>query len=337
MLTNSRRGWLLVFLILLINFLGAIPARAQSPSDPSGSNAETPRIPENQFAELLLKIVKDPCQQAKCDPCKMKCVEQNGIIDAVVTNSAFTLEQTDWNTRVQLGVGLSGVGNQLQAGNELQGALEIKVSSPKVDLTPFLTLSGDTTCDSLASPTQIWKADPSGIVDPKFHNLLKISELTAQLPLLSVNKTVAVTLTINADASARIFFVGGSAGSNLTRTLAFDVNASVPGITQTYEDKTVEHIQADLRALLTRKMNALIAAYWSALEDQIKAHTPNWNIQAGDMVYSGSDVLSDVALAVNANEALDGFWDGASSGQVRLQRPAYTAQQLGLTCQHAIE
>jgi hypothetical protein len=260
-----------------------------------------------------------------------------GAIEAVFTNSSFSIQQTDWTTKINLTAGFSGVGNAQQTGNEIGGELEIKVSSPATDLTPVLMIGGSTTCENLsARQTTGWTIKSSGVIDPKHHDFLKLSEFTITVPHMSINKTVTVTLTLKAHGSARMYFVGGGAGTELTRVITFDTNAAVSPVTETFENETVKNIESKMKAVLTRKLNALVAAAWEDLTEKIKTKTPDFNLQFGDTVWAGADLLQQVASAASLREVVDGYYHGASGGEVQLKRPAYTREQLGLTCQHGL-
>jgi hypothetical protein len=336
MVATDRFKTLLLVVLILGQIAGANPIAAQNAGD-IGSSPVLPTIPENHWAELLLRVVNDPCKKADCDPCKVSCVEAMGAIEAVFTNSSFSIQQTDWTTKINLTAGFSGVGNAYTTGNEIGGELEIKVSAPPTDLTPILTINGNTTCENLlAGQTAGWTISPDGVIDPKHHDLLKLSGVTISFPHMSINKTVTVTLTLKADGSARMFFVGGGGATGLTRTIPFDMNATVGSVTETFENETVKNIESKMKGLLERKFKALVVAAWRNLTEKIKAKTPDFNLQIGETVWAGADLLQQVASAASLREVVDGYYHGASGGEVQLKRPAYTREQLGLTCQYGL-
>ncbi len=336
MQATARFKTLLLVVLILGQIAGTTPTVAQSAGD-DGSSPELPKIPENKWAELLLAVVNDPCQQEVCDPCNVTCVEKRGEIEATFVQKSLTIDQTDWRTHTKLSAGLGGVGNANVSGNEVNGTLEIIVSAPPIDLTPPLHMEGSTTCERLQSRSTALKQDTNGVLDPKTHDFLKLQDFKFSIPQMTINKRITVTLKIVADASARLFFVGGGLGSDLTRTINYDVTANVAGFSEQFQDQTVGTIEAALKEDLTRKYQSLIVSYWHNLQQQIKTNPVDFDLHVGDMVVDGANLLTQVATAINRRKVMEGAWYGADGGQVKLTRPAVTKEMLGLTCEHGIE
>jgi hypothetical protein len=335
MQATARFKKLLLVVLILGQIVGTTPTVAQSTGD-DGSSPELPKIPENKWADLLLAVVNDPCKKEQCDPCTVTCVEKQGLIEAVFNRKSLTIDQTEWKTTANLSLG-QGVGNNLIQGNEINGKLEITVSAPPTDLTPFVQLRGNTTCEHLEAQSTAWAQDPSGVLDPKSHDFLKLDDFNYSIPQMTINKRVTVTLRIVADASVKMFFFGAGVGSELIRTINYDVHADVAAYERQFNGETVAKIESEMKRDLTRKFQSLIVSYWHNLQQEIKAKSIDFNLHVGDMIYSGKDLLGQVAAAVNTRTVYDGYYYGSEVGQVKLTRPAVTKEMLGLTCEHGIE